>query len=92
MLDFGWAVSDPTSDSLLPRGVGPLRASRMDTSPGKVLEGSARVALRLVLFLVEMGWWRGKKMPLDYLVESAEVKLLHDPVYLCNQVQEVGVP
>lgn len=30
--------------------------------------------------------------PVDYLVESAEVKLLHDPVYLCNQVQEVGVP
>ena len=90
MLDFGWAASDPTLDPQLPRGVGPLRASR-DASPGKVLEGSARV-LRLVLFPLEMGWWRGKKTPLDYLVESAEVKLLHDPVYLCNQVQEVGMP
>lgn len=64
----------------------------MDASPGKVLEGSARVSLRLVLLPLEMGWWRGKMTPVDYLVESAEVKLLHDPVYLCNQVQEVGVP
>lgn len=50
-----------------------------------------RATWRLVLLQLEMGQWR-RKGPVHYLVESREVKFLHDSVYFWNQVQELGVP